>query len=449
MVTQPFYTPLNPDAHELQDFIRHVFEYFKSRSQSSERSSTRAALKPIVTRAPTGGDIVPIWSSSGQIIGYQQAAANYPSALGPLARPALNHHIAQAHSTVENRPFEILPNQSPTAEDFPIDLKTRSPTTDWDGWPDGKITRLFSWEEYVLTGGLRSQWAHKGGTSKKGYRNAATHDEGRRTKRLCRGVFSCSNDDCSNLIRPHVEKKYIDEQKKIPGRLPLPTLWHPQPSTSPHQKCPSMGEVSLRRAGPRPPRSHPGSAMNAYYNGDRVATERNKVLRQFKQPRGGDDFLQQLQQFNTKYPDFILHNSFTTLPKTVIVMQTPWMKEQSVRDTPLDGPVNGIVTDGAHGFWQSRVAVLQVSSVYSTSLDRWIPVMMSYIDGHGAQEFKVHFLSLFRGIAEIVELREGEELDIHLATVMDFSQAQREGFILAYIELYSTRPSDDRDDNEL
>jgi hypothetical protein len=58
-----------------------------------------------------------------------------------------------------------------------------------------------------------------------------------------------------------------------------------------------------------------------------------------------------------------------------------------------------------------------VSSVYSIALDRWVPVLMSYMDGHSAIQFKVYFLSLFRGIADIIHLRGGGELDTHLATV--------------------------------
>jgi hypothetical protein len=96
------------------------------------------------------------------------------------------------------------------------------------------------------------------------------------------------------------------------------------------------------------------------------------------------------------------------------------MKEQSTHHSTLDGPLNGIVTDGAHGFWKSRKAILQVSSVYSISLDRWVPVIMSYMDGHSAQQFKIHFLSLFRGIADIIDSRGGDDLDTHLATVSKY-----------------------------
>ncbi|XP_006464141.1 hypothetical protein AGABI2DRAFT_120917 [Agaricus bisporus var. bisporus H97] len=184
-------------------------------------------------------------------------------------------------------------------------------------------------------------------------------------------------------------------------------------STTPFGRTPPVSDIS-----------------DAYLNNDRVAVQRNNILRQYKQPNGGDDFLQQLQQFHGKRPDFILHESFTTLPKTVIVLQTPWMREQSVHDATLDGPYNGIVTDGAHGFWKSNSAVLQVSSVYSMSMD-------------------VHFLSLFWGIVKVVKSRGGDDFDPHFATVMDFSQAQREGFILAYIELYSTQPGEVRDETTL
>jgi hypothetical protein len=205
-----------------------------------------------------------------------------------------------------------------------------------------------------------------------------------------------------------------------PAKIPLP--WQVEEFEQVVRAHPNATPSQLR-AGVATPfgRVPPVSDISpAFINSDHISYRRNQLLQRNKQLSGGDDFIQQIQQFHRLRPDFIQEMTF--LPHCVISVQSPWMLLQSAHDSILEGPLNGIVTDGAHGFWQGRNAVLQVSSVFSINLQRWVPVLMSYMDGHSAQEFRLHFLCLFRGIAFVVQQRGLGNLETHLATVSCHSE---------------------------
>ncbi|KAJ3553953.1 hypothetical protein NP233_g12527 [Leucocoprinus birnbaumii] len=82
------------------------------------------------------------------------------------------------------------------------------------------------------------------------------------------------------------------------------------------------------------------------------------------------------------------------------------------------------------------------------NIHSWTPVLISFLDGASAQHFQEHFLALFKSIeAELGDV-DTETLDCYFAGVMDFSEAEREGFIKAYQRFYQTR-NDPRTDNQL
>jgi hypothetical protein len=81
------------------------------------------------------------------------------------------------------------------------------------------------------------------------------------------------------------------------------------------------------------------------------------------------------------------------------------MRSQLVKDDILDGPVNGMVSDAAHGWWKNRKALLMISSTYCPVLHCWVPGVVSYTNGASRNHFAAHFLALLQSIALEAERR--------------------------------------------
>jgi hypothetical protein len=72
--------------------------------------------------------------------------------------------------------------------------------------------------------------------------------------------------------------------------------------------------------------------------------------------------------------------------------------------------------------------------MYCEETARWIPVQLTWIRGLTEEYYKVHFLTLFCQF--IRPAFTAAERDILVQQVVDFLLAQREGFILAYMEVF-------------
>lgn len=144
-------------------------------------------------------------------------------------------------------------------------------------------------------------------------------------------------------------------------------------------------------------------------NQDRTKSERRAI--QSGKSSGGDRFITEFAAFCEAHPRFIVHSHFGLV--TVVTMQSDLMAAQLVKDYLLEGdPVNGIVSDAAHGFWRERNHLLIVSSVYSPLLQCWVPSIMSFSNGASAEHYKYHFYALFESIARQA-LRKGVGLERH------------------------------------
>ncbi|KAF8169466.1 hypothetical protein K438DRAFT_1615125, partial [Mycena galopus ATCC 62051] len=79
-----------------------------------------------------------------------------------------------------------------------------------------------------------------------------------------------------------------------------------------------------------------------------------------------------------------------------------------------------------------------------------VPGLISFLNGSSAEHFRIHFFELFRGIAdECNRLDSEDDTELLCAQVMDFSAAQRAGFILAFIDFWVDRAPDERSIEEL
>lgn len=92
-------------------------------------------------------------------------------------------------------------------------------------------------------------------------------------------------------------------------------------------------------------------------------------------------------------------------------MQSPLMRENLLKEQILNGNVNGMVNDAAHGWWQDKKALLMVTSAYCPELNCWLPGVLSYTNGASSDHFKYHFLAVFNSIASEAEKRELDVTD--------------------------------------
>jgi hypothetical protein len=142
---------------------------------------------------------------------------------------------------------------------------------------------------------------------------------------------------------------------------------------------------------------------SVFLNADRVRKERDKVKKGDSQ--GGDGFIAEFAEFSENHPEFVIYSQLGAV--TVICFQTPFMANQLLKTEPItSGPLNGLVSDAAHGWWLIRTALLIITSVYCTELFCWVPGIFSYTNGASAQHYECHFYALLESIAHQAELRD-------------------------------------------
>ncbi|KAI0683879.1 hypothetical protein BC835DRAFT_1294808, partial [Cytidiella melzeri] len=277
----------------------------------------------------------------------------------------------------------------------------------WDYWPDGDFTQVFSLTEYVSTNRLAEHWSNRNtGISVKTLQNQ--FGQGSTTSRSCLGVITCDNDSCKVVIRPQTHT----------NRIPSQLVECQCGELLRHHKCTVKARIHKftsgvyyehRGSGPLallvgvPTLYGPGQSAaeisSELANQDRLKAERRAV--KTGQSSGGDRFVAEFSQFCKEHPNLTIRPHLHVA--TVITIQSEFMASQLIKDTlvinPSD-PVEGIVSDAAHGFWQERNHLLIVSSVYSPLLHCWVPGIMSFSNGASAEHYQHHFHTLFERMAD-------------------------------------------------
>ncbi|KZV85156.1 hypothetical protein EXIGLDRAFT_841658 [Exidia glandulosa HHB12029] len=147
-----------------------------------------------------------------------------------------------------------------------------------------------------------------------------------------------------------------------------------------------------------------------------------------------------MKEFDQQHPGLLVSTKIGAA--TVFCMQSAFMRELSLRDKRLPGPLNAHVTDACHGFWRVKNDVLIISSAYSERLRCWVPIVLSYSDGQTSDHYAAHFEAYFDGLAAQAEADSVLVTDDLFRNTVDFSQAQRRGFIIAFVWFWQKRNSE-------
>ncbi|KAJ6473065.1 hypothetical protein C8R45DRAFT_1163444 [Mycena sanguinolenta] len=320
---------------------------------------------------------------------------------------------------------------------------------EWSPWLDGEFEADFTWKQFADTKQLQVHGSCRvGGGDRKGDEMADYWEAGKRSTRTCQGIITCDVDICSIILRPQTTAQGIAGQLlqrcRCNGRLShrfcgvKSTLhkWsggvhysnlgrhdHPRLThvlhVSPREQA-KFEEIVTAHPGTRAlglivgvPGIHgPGESVadisSVYLNADRVRKERDKIKRGDTQR--GDGFISDFAAFTEAHPDFVVYSQIGTV--TVICMQTPFMASQLLKlELIMTGPVNGLVSDAAHGWWLVRTSLLIITSVYCPELFCWVPGIFSYTNGATAAHYECHFYALLESIAHQADLRGIEVTD--------------------------------------
>ncbi|OAV99803.1 hypothetical protein PTTG_25298 [Puccinia triticina 1-1 BBBD Race 1] len=271
----------------------------------------------------------------------------------------------------------------------------------------------------------------------------------------CRGLAGKCNGTVSHVTCPN-KKVAIRFDHHLPsgwGLLrhkgehphPWPEAKKPNPLAkeelkSEIKKNPKAGALKLKMGKPTNPHLAFDSVVSihpAYQNRDQLAYYRRCLLAELglapdKLGAGvGDKFI--LDMFGWALQGmWIILSSFMPMAEH-FTFQTKWMVERLLaRNKENQVYSGGLISDVT--YWYFETGYLLTTSMYCNDLQRWIPVQLTWIRGLSEEYYKIHFATLFRKFlaASITPA----ERDTLVRKVVDFSAAQVEGFVLAYIEVF-------------
>ncbi|KAJ6461966.1 hypothetical protein DFH09DRAFT_1114122 [Mycena vulgaris] len=397
---------------------------------------------------PTGTPAVNFYSLSSHSLGN---SGFLPPSTSPSRRVQRSSSVCSSPSPSGTPPSSRA--QSVTMADDPTKVRV-----EWDRWPDGDIEKLFSWDEFHAADELAVNWACEPlGGDKRGSDTADEWQNGKKAGRRCRGIIRCKNLVCSIIVRPQTRQRSIQKQLRERCRG---NHDHARPTHILHltagqrdkfrkivEEHPTVGPLALLvgRPGIEGPQESVAEISSVLLNKDRIKAERRIVKRQGNGPTSD---IAAFAQFEKDSPGFVIFSQFGEV--TIIVMQTPFMLAQLFKTQVIRrDAINGIVSDGAHGYFIEHAALLLMSSAYCLDLDCWVPGIMSYTNGATQEHFCLHFLAMFESMASYAEKQGTKITDKAFKNVVDFSDAERVGFVEAFVIFWKRRKDDVRTEEEL
>ncbi|EGG11434.1 uncharacterized protein MELLADRAFT_90953 [Melampsora larici-populina 98AG31] len=117
-----------------------------------------------------------------------------------------------------------------------------------------------------------------------------------------------------------------------------------------------------------------------------------------------------------------------------ITFQTEWIAEQLVRrDQNRKVYSGGLLLDVTYRFFHN--GYLLTTSMYNEIMHCWIPIQLTWIWGQEVNHYRAHFSTLLKQIKEADLTHHKRELLVQ--QVVDFSVAQKKGFVTAYMEVFN------------
>ncbi|KAH7919295.1 hypothetical protein BV22DRAFT_1051142 [Leucogyrophana mollusca] len=364
-------------------------------------------------------------------------ASSAPPAVFPISQDQLQsktklhpqsplQNVQPPSRGVQTRFESTKDGQSVSQESRELVSDGSQPGVLWDGWPDGDFQWFFTWDEAIQTNNLQERWACelKGG-DKHGSANATSWENGKRTRRYFHK--GSHTHECPTHLLHLTQNERARFEKLV-------------------DENPTAGPLSLL-VGPRGrhgPQEGAGEISPVLLNADRIKAE----MRQLKAAAGVQEWNEAFKVFKLKHKNWIVYSQVDDGEAGVVVMQTPFMASSLVKDHVGIDAVNGIVSDAAHRFWKNKKNLLIISSTYSPQLRCWVPGLMTWADGSSDEHYRIHFLFLFKAMAQVCEEREIDVTDDLFANVVDFSEAERSGYIQAFVDFW-TKPDDLRSEGEL
>ncbi|KAE9400087.1 hypothetical protein BT96DRAFT_993402 [Gymnopus androsaceus JB14] len=123
-------------------------------------------------------------------------------------------------------------------------------------------------------------------------------------------------------------------------------------------------------------------------------------------------------------------------------LQTEWMRSQFLDDRSFDRPLNGLLSDAAHKYWESPDGKLIVTSIFNKLMLKWVPVLFIYSDGTTVDHYEYHFLILIKSIVREAQEKKIDITDEIFAMVVDFSIPQCQGLPKAFMQFFLAQVDD-------
>ncbi|KAJ7200632.1 hypothetical protein GGX14DRAFT_314236, partial [Mycena pura] len=319
----------------------------------------------------------------------------------------------------------------------------------WDGWPDGAFEWSLDRDELKETNHLPVHWvSSKLPGGRHGSVHAITPSSGKLTRYKCLGTLQCRSSVCSVHLQIPPSQDLVDMRQQLQVSCLCGAPLHYVP-------CSCLFLIaSICGLHPRTGHSGLGKRKRAHWPASddvNAARPLSKAIRKSKDTASMSIRERRLRSTPKKQRLVPLRPTLHGEDESddmVLASRHLSQHLRSPRARSQDSQKSGQLSlhNGTH--YHERRELLFLSSTFEPRfLKCWVPVLMSY--SNGAEHYRIHFLHLFRGLARQCDYINCAVDDELFANVVDFSDAQRNGFILAFVDFWTRCAPNERTEQQL